>query len=121
MMFVWALNLWMMILWWEVLNAFTIPVMESLSWWVYWEDGFLMWMRRTYMLLRLSMNMNVSVGSVLVCCVVIRSAYTSTMRILGYPGRRATMLTCSSPLKTPALAILPFSSPSGGVNEPSVQ
>ena len=30
------------------------------------------------------------------------------------------MLTCSNPLKPPAPAILLVSSPSGGVNEPSV-
>lgn len=56
----------------------------------------------------------------LVCSTAIRSAYNSALRILGYPGRRAAMLTCSGPLKTPAPAILPFPSPSGGVNEPSV-
>ena len=52
--------------------------------------------------------MNVSNGSVLVYSVVIKSAYNSSMRKLGYPGRRATILTCSGPLKTPALAILPY-------------
>ena len=72
------------------------------------------------MLLRLFVNMNVSVGSVLVCSAAIKSAYNYAMRILGYPGRRATILTCNGPLKTPAPTILPFPSPSGGVNEPSV-
>lgn len=32
---------------------------------LYW-DGFLMWLRRRYMMLRLYVNMNVSFGSVLV-------------------------------------------------------
>ena len=44
-----------------------------------------MWSRRRYMLLRLSLNRNVSVGSVLVCSTAIMSAYKSTMRTLGYP------------------------------------
>jgi hypothetical protein len=79
-------------------------------------DGFLMWSRRRYMLLRLYVNMNVSVGFVLVCSVTIKSAYNYAMRILGYIGRRAILLTCSSPLKTMALAILPFfPSPFNGV------
>ena len=72
------------------------------------------------MLLRLYVNMNVYVGSVLVCYVATKSAYNYAMRILGYPGRRAMMLTCSGPLKTPAPAISPFPSPSSGVNEPYV-
>lgn len=61
------------------------------------------------MLLRLFMNMNVSVGFVLVCSALIKSAYNYTMRILGYLGRRAILLTYSNPFKTMALAILPFS------------
>ena len=39
--------------------------MRSLFGQLYWEDGFLMW-------LRLSMNMNVSIGIVLVCSMVIK-------------------------------------------------
>ena len=39
------------------------------------------------MLFRLSMNMNVYVGSILVCFVVIRSVYNYAMKILGYPSR----------------------------------
>ena len=72
------------------------------------------------MILRLFINMNVSIGSILVCFVAIKSAYNYALRILGYPGRRAVILTCSGPLKTLAPAILPFFSPFGGVNEPSV-
>ena len=72
------------------------------------------------MLLGLFVNMSVSVGSDQ--SVLQRS----TMRILyaprifGYPSRRATILTCSGPLKSPALAILTFLSPSNDVNEPSI-
>jgi hypothetical protein len=39
------------------------------------------------MLLRLSMNMNVYVGSVLVCFATIMSAYNFAMRIVGNSGR----------------------------------
>ena len=43
------------------------------------------------------------------CSVAMRSTYDYGLRILGYLGRRATILTCSGPLKTPpAPAILPF-------------
>ena len=61
--------------------------------------------------------LNVSVGNVLVCSAVMWSAYNSTMRILGYPGGRATILTCNGPLKTMAPAMLTFPSPSSDVNE----
>ena len=67
------------------------------------------------MLLRLYVNMNVPVGTVLVCSVAIMSAYNCALRILGYLGRRATILTCSGPLKTLARVILHFPSPSSGV------
>lgn len=40
-------------------------------------------MRRRYMLLRLSMNMCVYVGSVLVCSATSVSVYNNAMRILG--------------------------------------
>ena len=73
------------------------------------------------MLLRQFVNMNVSVGGVLVCSAVIKSAYNSALRILGYLGRRASNLTCTGPFKTPTPVILFFPSPSSGVNEPSVQ
>ena len=52
------------------------------------------------MLSRLFVNMNVLVEMVLVCSAAIRSAYTYALRILGYPCRRAMILTCNNPLKT---------------------
>ena len=85
-MFVRALTLQMLILWWEVFSIITIQVMRSLSRRSYWEDEFLMWLRQRYTLLRLSMNMNVSVGSILVCSAAMRSVYNSAMRILGCMG-----------------------------------
>ena len=45
-----------------VFCIFIIRVMRSLFGGLYWKDGFLMWLRRRYMLLRLSMNMNVFVA-----------------------------------------------------------
>lgn len=64
--------------------------------------------------LRISLNMNVSVGSVLVCSAMMRSAYNSTTRISRYPNTRATILTCNGPFETPAApAILSFPSLAG--------
>lgn len=53
-------------------------------------------------------NMNVSIGSVLVYSTVMRSTYKYAMGILGYPSKGAMILTCSGSLKTLALAILQF-------------
>ena len=53
--------------------------------------------------------------------MAIQSAYNLAMRILGFPGRPTTKLTCSGPLETPTHAILSVPSPSGGMNEPSIQ
>ena len=72
------------------------------------------------MLLRLYANMNVSIGSILVCSVPIMSAYSFSHRTLGYWGKQTTILTCIGPLITLAPVILPLPSPSNGVNEPSV-
>ena len=67
--------------------------------WLYWEDGFLMWLKTKYMLLMLYVNMNVSVGSDLVCYATIGSLYNYVVRILGYHSRRLTILICSGPFK----------------------
>ena len=40
MMFMWALTLRMVIMWWEVFKVFIIQVMRSLYEWLYWEYGF---------------------------------------------------------------------------------
>ena len=56
----------------------------------------------------------------LVCSAVITSVYNFSLRILGYPSMRASILIFSGPSKTSALAISPYPSPSSGVNEPSV-
>ena len=42
-------------------RIYIIHVMWSLCEWIYWEDGFVMWLRRRYMLSRLSVNMTVSI------------------------------------------------------------
>ena len=72
------------------------------------------------MLLRLPMNMNAYVGSILVCSASIKSGYNYALRIMGHPSRRVAILICDGPLKTPAPVIFSFLSPSNGVNEPSV-
>ena len=98
-MFVWAPTLRIVTLWWEVFSVFIIRVMRNLFGWLYWDDGFLMWSRRRYMLLRRTVNMSVSIGNVLVCPASITSSYDYPLRGLGNPGRQATMLTCSDPFK----------------------
>ena len=65
-------------------------------------------------------NMNVYVGSILVCSATIKNAYIHALRIVRHSNRRVAILTCSGPLKASALAILSFPSPSGSVNEPFV-
>jgi hypothetical protein len=75
MMIVWALILRMVILWWEFFSMFIGRIMRSLFRWMYWEDVFLMWLRRRHMLLlRLFVNTNIFVRSILVCSMAIRSA-----------------------------------------------
>ena len=86
---VWAPTLRMVILWWEFfLILFTTWVMRSFLW-LYWDFGFFMWLRR-YILLRLSMNINVSIGSVSVCFMAIKSVYNYALRILGYSSTQAS-------------------------------
>lgn len=41
--------------------AIIMCVMRSLYGWLFWEEGCLMWFSKRYMLLRLSMKMNVFV------------------------------------------------------------
>ena len=85
-MCVWALILQMVILWWDFFSVFIVQLIKSIFGWLYWEDGFLMWLRRIHMLFTLFVNTNVSVGSSLVCSMAIKSVYDHTMRILGYMG-----------------------------------
>ncbi len=50
------------------------------------QIGFFMWPRREYILLRLFVNTNVSVESVLLCSATIKNTYDYTTRRLGYLG-----------------------------------
>ena len=109
----WALTLHMVILWWGVFSIFIVRVMNSLYGWLYLEDGFLIWSRRRYILLRMYVNINVSIGSILVCSTAIKIAYNYALRILGYLGTQATILACSGPLNTPTATILFFPTPLG--------
>lgn len=79
-----------------------------------------MWLRGRYMLSRLSVTICVSLGSALVCSAAITSVYNYALRIWGYLGRQKTILTCSGPMKTLALAILSFHSSYGGVDNLSI-
>ena len=72
------------------------------------------------LLLRLFVNTNIFIGSVLVCSTSIKSACNFAMRILGYMDRQTMILICGGPLKTQAPMILPFPSPPDSVKEPSI-
>ena len=52
------------------------------------------------MMFMISMNVIVSMGSILVCSTAIRSAYDHALRMLGYPRKRAMILTYKGSLKT---------------------
>ena len=62
-------------LWWQVFSVILFRL--------YWEDRFLMWLRKRQMLLRLFVNINVSVGSILVCSTTIGSVYNYALRNIG--------------------------------------
>lgn len=62
------------------------------------------------MLLRLNVNINMFVVSVLVCSTASKSAYNYVQRMFGYKlGSQVEICICSGSLKTPELAILMFS------------
>jgi len=82
-MFVWALTFLMVILCDDCLMAFIMCVMRSLSGWLFWEEGCLMWLSRRYMMLRLSVKMNVSVVMDLVCSIANSNAYSYALSIFG--------------------------------------
>lgn len=74
------------------------------------------------MLLRLSIHMNVSIFSVLVCYTTTNNACNrSTWRMFGYSCQWATTQICSDLLNTPKLAKLSLPSLSKGVNDPSIK
>lgn len=65
------------------------------------------------MMFMISMNVIVSMGSILVCSTAIRSAYDHALRMLGYPRKRAMILTYKGSLKTMTPITLMFPSPFG--------
>lgn len=92
MMFAWALPFLMMILCVDFLMAPMICVMRSLFGWLFWKEGCWMWFCRWYMLLRLSIKMNVSVLSDVVCSMANNSACNSILKMLGYLGSLVVIL-----------------------------
>ena len=58
--------------------------MRSQSGLLFWEEGCLLWFSVRYMLLRLSVKMNVFLVSVLVCSIVRRRTYSYGIKIFGY-------------------------------------
>ena len=65
------------------------------------------WFRSRYMLLRLSVKINVLVVRSLVCSTASNNAYSSTQRMFGYLGTLAAMWMFSGPLKTSKSRMLP--------------
>lgn len=49
--------------------------MRSLWGWLYWEEGLLVWLRSRNMMLKLYINMNVSVPTILVCSTTKSCVY----------------------------------------------
>ena len=83
-----------------------------------------MWLLMRYILLRLSVNMCVSI---LVVCMVLTArsiAFNSALRMFWYPGSLSDMWVVLLGLYTPEPAVLPIICPSefseGGMNDPSV-
>lgn len=90
---------------------------EEFLGWLYWEEGFIMWLRSRYMLFRQFVNMNVFVASDLFCSVASRSAYSSAWRMFGHLGSPTTIFICNGPLYTPTPTMLTFPWAFGSVYE----
>ena len=71
-----------------------------------------MWFDNRYMLLRVSVKINVFVESDLMCSFATSIACNYAYKIIGYLGNLAAMLVCEGPLNNPELAMFsgPFSS-----------
>lgn len=67
----------------EVFIVFIKWVMRR---WLYWEEGFLMWLMSRSKLFELYVNMFVYVRSVLVCSMANSKAYSLPRSMLGHLG-----------------------------------
>ena len=98
-----------------------MATMRSLSGWWCCEVGCCMWLLIRYMLLRLSVNICVSVWVVF---MAMSMAFNSALRIFWYPGNLFDIWMLLLGLYTPnpavLLAIWPAEFLDGGINDPSV-
>lgn len=80
-MFVCVLTFLMEILYGEFLMAYMMCAIRSLSRWLFWEEGCSIWFCRRRILVRLLVNMNMSVVSDFVCSIVIHNMYNLALKI----------------------------------------
>ena len=82
--------------------------MRGLFEWLFWEDGYLIWRSKRYILLRLFVKMIVYVVSVLVCSMARMRAYIMISRLFEYLDSLLALDICSGSLKTSEFVMLPF-------------
>ena len=101
-----------------------MAAMSSLSGWWCCEVGCCMWLLIRYILLRLSVNMCVSIWVVCMVLTAMSIAFSSALRMFWYPGNLSDIWVLLLGLYIPDPAVLPFIWPSefseGGMNDPSV-
>ena len=89
-----------------------IVAMRNLSWWWCCEVGCCTWLLIKYMLLRLFLNMCVSVWVVCMVLIAINIASNFALRIYWYPGNLSDIWVLLLGLYTPEPAMLPSIFPS---------
>ena len=103
-----------------------MAAIRSLSGWWCCEVGCCMWLLIKYMLLRLFVNMCVSIWVVCMVLIAMSIAFKSALSIFWYPDNLSDIWILLLGLHIPDPAVLPSIWPSefleggGGVNEPFV-
>ena len=101
-----------------------MAAMRSLSGWWCCEVGCCMWLLIRYMLLRLFVNMCMSVWVICMVFMAMSMAFSSALKIFWYPSNLSNFLMFLLGLYTPDPAVLPTIWPSEfldrGINDPSV-
>ena len=121
---VWALTLCMYIKCGVQYIWCIMVAIRSLSEWWCCEVGCWMWLLIKYMLLRLSVNMCVTVWVVCMALITMSMAFSSALRMFWYHGNLSDRWIFLLGLYTPDPMVLPSIWPSevlgGGINDPSV-
>ena len=101
-----------------------MAAISSLSGWWCWDVGCCIWLLIKYMLLRLSVNIWVSLWVLCMVLMAMRIAFSSALKMFWYPGNLSDIWVLLLGLYTPEPAVLPTICPSefleGGMNDPSV-